>query len=448
MTLNDIYDRRYLLAKYGNPDQGFFVSEKTKIDYTYLDDITSPTLNEIYIFQLNNIRNLYPQKASLQELVKKLNLDRNVVITDKDEEAVEKGLSIIENALGLWHETSNLTSLGKTKKTISKDVANGLEVNLSYYEKMLIDLYKVYQLFSSSEFQDSDFINKRLEKIQQAMYAIAQDLKNYKEGTFVVHDIDENKGYLENAVNLGHDLKGRYLEIVGTNWFQEKMPSNIEVVNVGNVLGFTVDLFGDIKSSGKQLRTDIYAFDKNIAKTKIIKYSLNGKQKTTTVSEFIDDIKKGTDKNTITIPSDTENFKAIKESLVFGVQAKAGKGQAIFNKMKNAVTLNDVINKNLAGQYEKALNLLVSLITNEHAHIRQTNEHYQMMFNYILGRYLNNIIGQENDLVITRHGAQTLYNYFREEFFRSSRLVAGLDRINISMANTKRIDIGYTSRMF
>lgn len=447
MTLKDIYQTKYL-SQNDISGRVFYISPITGIDYRFLNSIEAPSDKEIFDYQLQNINNLYPQSSALISLVNKLNLDKMTSIKDIDDRTIEDGVKAIETAFGQWYETTNEASLGYKEnfdRTISKDVIAGIQVDLNLYQQMLTNLQNVYDMLSSKEFLSSDFIKTRLDQINIAISTLQSDIASYKAGSFVPHEMPQNKGYVANAIALGHDLKGKYVEIVGTTWIQERVPSNIKVLDVGAVKSFTIDIFGGMKSQGKMLRTDIMAFDENLAKNIMVSYKLNGVDKNNVpLTELIKDIEKGHGSNSIVLPGDADQFAKIKEAIVFGGQAKAGQGQAIFNKIKKGTTINQITAQEMASNYGKALRLLVQLYTVDHAHIHQVHLQYQAMFNYLLGKYLNNIIGRENDLVVTRYGIQTIYNYFKDEYQRSQRLVRAYNNVNISMPD-KSIVIAYTA---
>ena len=240
--------------------------------YKFLSNVNFPTNDQIANFQLSQIKSQFPVDGKLQKIIQKMNLDMMTQIIDKDNEAVDKVIQSVENAFGLWYQSDDPYSAAKIRSTISSDVLQGLEVDLNKYEMLLQNLSMVYEkLF---QYNNNDFVRSRLEQIEIAMNQIQMDINNFKAGTFQpIGTLEDNQqGYIAKAVNIGHDLKGKYLEIAATKWFAERLPSSIKVVDVGNILGTSYDIFGGVSSTGKQLRTDIMAFDKNLAQQILIEY--------------------------------------------------------------------------------------------------------------------------------------------------------------------------------
>lgn len=430
MLLSDLYYKKDLYSGADFYDK-----------YKFLSNVNFPSNEQIANFQLRQIKQQFPVDGKLQKIVKRMNLDMMVPVVDRDNEVVDKVIQSIENALGLWYQSNDPHSAAKIHSTISSDVLQGLQVNLSQYEGLLQNLQDVYSKLNTSEYNNSDFIRTRLEQINDAIQRLQADISSYKAGTFqpISNPGNNEEGYLAKAVNLGHDLKGKYLEIAATNWFEDKLPSNIRVVDVGNITGLSYDIFGGAKSKGKQLRTDIMGFDKGLAQQIYIEYELNGQKVTTTIWEMLERIKQNSGNDSISLNS--TDYSQIQKALVFGAQAKSGKGQAIFNR--TSTTLRGVIQENLPMGYAKALNALTEIASNSESRIINKSKNYDALFNYLLGKQMGYIIGKENNLVVTRKGVQTIYEYMKDQWEQSQRVVRAVDkRVNIKNPDTK-LTIGF-----
>lgn len=429
MKLSDLYHKKYL------SDNAKFYDK-----YKILENTNFPSAQKIANFQLKQIKEQFPIDNKMQSIIKSLNLDIITPIVDTDNMAVNEAIQSVENALGLWYQSLDPNSAAKIKTTISSDVLQGIKVDLDKYEKMLQNLQIVYNKLGSSEYSSNNFIKTRLDQIDMAMKQIALDIKQYREGVFIPKiSVEENKGYLENAINLGYGLKGKYLEIAATNWFSKKLPHSIKVVNVGNITGYSLDIFGQKKSKGKELRTDIMGFDKAIAATIQITYTINGQEKTSSLLDLINQIEKNNGNDIISL--NNTDYSQIKKALVFGAQAKSGINQSIFNK--TSANIQSIVNANAQMQYAKALRALTQIASNSNSKIIKKSINYDAMFNYLLGKQIGFIIGKENNLVVTRNGVQTIYNYMKDQWNQSKKIVRAINkRIDIAAPNST-IDIGY-----
>lgn len=431
MTLNDIYRKKI--------PEGKDWFDK----YAFMKNIMPPNSEEIAQYQIKQARKIFAPNPQLKEMIKKINLDMMQEIVDRDGEAVEKAIQCVENALGSW-QTFNPYSASKIRTTISSDVLQGLEVDLNKYEKLLQNLQAVYSKMST--YKSNADIESRLVEIESAMNQIAADINNFKAGTFTpLGDLESNsRGYLAKAANIGHSLKGKYLELAATEWFANKIPSNIQVVNVGSVTGWSLDIFGGQKSKGKQLRTDVMGFDTDIAQQINVSYEIGGQRKTSTLKDLIDLMQTSNDR--VSISLNNTNYDDIRKALVFGAQAKSGQGQSIFNK--TTTTLAEVITHGDVRHYAKALQILIDIAANSKmgSSLITKSKEYDAMFNYLLGKHLANIIGRENYLVITRNGVQTVYEYMLDQWNKTKRMVQAIER-RVDIEHPGKITkIGYSSQ--
>ncbi len=415
MLLSDLYAKKYITDEMTFHDK-----------YAFLEGVQFPSNDDIAYEQLWRVREQFPVDPKLQEIVDNLNLDMNQPIVDKDNLAADQVIQKIEDALGLWYQSKNPYSAAKIRSTISGDVLNNLEVDLEKYEQLLNSLMEVYIQLMQPNYSNNEFMKKRLEQIENAMIQIRTDIDKYKAGTFEpIGTIEDNaKGYIGKAVNLGHDLKGKYLEMAATEWLNEKLPSDIKVVDVGNITGWSYDIFGNKKSKGKALRTDIMGFDTNLAKQLKITYEVNGQTKTTSIWEMLELIEKNNGNDSISLNG--TDYSQIQKALVFGAQAKSGQGQAIFNTV--SASLRDVVAANMSSDYARALAALSEIAAQPESVINTKSHNYDAMFNFLLGRQLGNIIGQENNLVVTREGIQTLYEYMTKQWRENQRIVRAINR--------------------
>lgn len=415
----------------------------TEEEIDFLHSITPPDNKTIAMEQIRMVDELYPTSPELERFVKNANIDLNQAFTfiPSDEVAVSEVIESIENALGVWSPTGPLTgSAGIIRTTMSDDEKNKVAIDLAKYERLYDNLYTMYTNLSNTS---DSFIREKLVAIEQGLAELERDISNFKNGTFVA-SAHSKGGYVQKAIGLGYALKGRYLEVAATKWMSEHIPENIKIVNTGRVYGVTFDIFGQKKSSGKQLKSDILAFDSALADGIQIEYKLNGKKNTTSLSKFLEIIENNSGTETISI--DEHNYNELTKAVVFGAQAKSGYNQAIFNKGTAAASVNDIADRNIAEDFGRALHLIVQAASDKSNRDSVLNKHpaYNAMFNFLLSRYLNYIIGRENNLIVTREGIWTLAKYMEHQWYTAHRFIQAYMLINMS-AGDRKVALEYTT---
>lgn len=432
MTIRDLYRK---------PEKAYIPFTESEIQILHNTpasggESVTPTREEIAQAQLKAAKDLYPHNPQLAEFIRTANLDFGKQFTDDgdDSAVITEVIESIENALGLWYETSSPGSAGTIHTTITKEET---EASLIKYRNMLHNLQIMYNNLSDV---DDSFIQDKIKIIKTAIDDLTADLKNYQSDNFVPRG-SLHGGYVDKAIYLGHALKGRYLEVAATEWFGQRIPDNVKVVDTGRVYGVTYDIFGNVKSSGKQLKSDIMAFDMNLADAVQITYMIgNEKKGPVSLSTFLADVEAKSGSETISI--DNDNYQALTEALVFGAQAKSGRNQTIFNKASTAVSLNDVVSLNATEKFGKALQLIIRAASIDKSNIIKKQPMYDAMFNFLLAKHLSYIIGKENNLIVTRSGIWTVYDYMKHQWDTAKRIVQAYQRVDVSNA-TKKTPLEY-----
>lgn len=411
----------------------------------FLNSVTVPDNATIAMAQIQAANDLYPSSPELERFVENANIDLHTVFetTMSDSAAVNEVIESIETALGVWSPTGPLTgSAGILRTTISDeyDETGELQLDLVKYENLYNNLLTMYQNLSS--ISDS-FIKEKLAIVEAGMLELEHDIANYKNGTFIPKAHSKG-GYINKAIGLGYALKGRYLEVAATTWLAEHIPENIKIVDTGRVYGVTFDLFGQKKSSGKQLKSDILAFDTALTDGITIEYSLNGKkQPSVTLSKFLEIIESNSGTETISL--DEHNYNELSKAVVFGAQAKSGYNQAIFNKGTATTTVNDIVSKNLAEEFGKALHLIIQAAADDKDNIYNKQPMYNAMFNFLLSKHLNYIIGRENNLIVTRSGIWTLADYMDHQWRTAQRLIQAYALVGVHSKDAdKKVILEYS----
>ena len=412
MTLSDIYP-------HASPDKDFFE------EYQYLKNVNPPTIEEIGAYQVTKIQKNLSIDPKTLEMIEKINADGKMMTIGDDSNGITQAIANIEKTFGHWSLTDNNNSAQAIQSTISSDVLANIKVDLQKYETLLNNLKSVYQ--DVSKYSSDMELKNQLLRIEKVIQQLEHDISAYKLGTFEADpNAQQGQGYLQHAQMIGSRLKGAYLEAAGTAFFNSVVPKNIEVATTGKVLGWSYDVLGNKKTASKMLRTDIMAFD--LSEDIKIKYEVGtGKDKKVvegTIKEMLDTLKT---KNT-TIDLSITDYSDIQKALVFGAQAKAGKGQAIFNPVK--LSLDQLNLQTTLGddgdQYAKALISFFDMLgdkSQEKTTMRTKWIGYDAMFNFLLGRHAANIIGQENHFVVTRDGVQRVDQYMENQYKEHQKII-------------------------
>lgn len=438
MTPNDVYRA----TKNRKVPETFYASPTAGVSYDDLNLVNLPDFEDIGEYQMKTAISMITEDPRLKKAAHILNQDITAPLGSSDESiAINEALTKIEQALSA-REAGSATRIAQRK-----DLHNNVKAMMSVYEDLEKRLSFVCTLIKSSggAIAGSQLL-KELERVEQGITLIKQNLTALGESSANIVT-PEVMGFLKSAEWLGRRIKGKYLEVVGTQWFNQHLPNNIKAVNVGKVQGPAIDILGKSTGASKMLRTDIMLFDLDSAVR--LTFSIGDKRYDMSVKEFTEFMNKQSDSTTVTL-SDSD-YESMKKALVAGVQAKAGQNQAIFNP--KPASISQVIQlEGRASEYAKALELLTKLWEEERSNsevsMQQTSDAYQALFNYCLGKGLQALIGKENTLILTRDGVMTVKDYLFYQWNHGERKIAqAKTRVNIKFPD-KMIPIYFSGASF
>lgn len=420
-TPQDIADGRAMRNKTTaakmSSKMSFYDSPITGKPYSYLNSSWPPSVQEIGDYQISCLTARMAVDPTLQDIANALSKDITVPVGE-GEANIEEAIANIEKALS-FQETGSAAQMSKVTST------ENVTKLMRQYEVLRANLQLVYNMiYSSGGAIPGSQLKIELERVTEMMNQIGVELASIDPGATAHTVSPKTIGYLKKAEWLGRRLKGKYLEVVGTKWMGDKLPSNIKVVNVGKITGPTMNIFGEAVGLGKMIRTDIMGFD--ISKNIPITFTVKNQTKTLPLIEFLNYVEQNGETETINL--DADNYEALQTALIVGVQAKAGKNQAVFNP--TTVSLNQAIATEGGAGYANNLNLLISLVQ-EAKYIAKTHEYYDAMFNYCLAKGLTNIIGKENNLVLTRNGISLMRDYLIDQWRMAKRYVQAKNRVHL-----------------
>ena len=334
-----------------------------------------------------------------------------------------KHIQDIEDAIGY-------KGLGGLKTKNKEITSEQLKAFIGKHDTLLMDLKNIYNMFDA---QKSRTIIKALERLDLAIKDLEADVSALTGEPAVF----SNRGYLQTLNWVEWHLKGYLLEAEGTKFLQERIPDleSIKIVNTGDILGPTLDIFGGVQNAKKQLGADIMAFDKEIAKNIFITYEID-KQKRGPLSllEFLQVIEDNAGEKTITIFA--EDYPKIQTALIAGIQAKSGQGNIKFRVVSPATLFGS------GTDIARALESLNWLMNNKWGgQLKQKDDIYDAMFNLELSRHLTGIIGKDNTVMLTRDGFQSTKEFLINAY-NQGKMIMGLKPINLKTCSPVAVGLG------
>lgn len=342
-------------------------------------------------------------------------------------------------------------------ETIFQDFENGgiatmrkintygeLQNHIQRHDSLISELTTIYDsLVKISGFNPSVPLPvlDRLNVLIQELKADIANCEQYPDDT----PLPPGRSYLQKSVYLGYRLKG-YLFEAEANDFIKSIPS-IEynnkkylTVNLANTYIATLDLFGNNGNVGtKQARQDFGLIQEDLAKSVNISWTVDGQSYTGTIADFIQVCEnKNNAQKTISI-KDINDAQKIKDCII-GIQAKSNLGKIIFlnnSKQGKTISLSTVLDAN-GNPAQKILWKLWWLTTpygDYQAHLEDTHDYYDAYFNYAIGKFLANIIGVENQIMVTRYGFQTVQDWLLTEI-ENQRYIRAMTRVHIRYPDT------------
>ena len=257
-----------------------------------------------------------------------------------------------------------------------------------------------------------------LNKTRASLKAIERALSNLKtsgisiKGTYINELLNALQGMEANGIpadtvnNLMRNffnLQGEVLEVLGTQFYNERIPKDIKFSKAITT--------GQLSVGGKQSISDLLILnveEVDLLKEQQIEYKLDGKSHVVSLGEFLDLVESYSGRKQINISSTT--MDKISSIVVSGIQAKSGVNQLPWNKNKKVniydlhpafTLLNQLYHDSIPVWWAKG------------NYMNKTSSAYQALANYGLKDHLDSILSlsqQKNNFLLTREGFVS-YNY-------------------------------------
>lgn len=436
MLLSDIYGRRQVKKASGwKQAKRFFMNPQTHYRFDLLNEIDWPSISDIRAFQLENAKQIKESQAAtaiLQAINKDFfgDLENFSQLTEKNINNIEEAFSF-DKGLGVLYKKKNTLGI----KEISAQELSSL---LSAHNLLVQRLKVLYSQITTTSLKTQANTIDAFKTFEQALNHLIEDVNKLTE--VPQHFIFKDRGYLNGLRWVEWILKGQQLENLGTDFLKKRLPSKI-VVNTGAIKSVSYDLLGNIKSKGSSILEDIMIFDESeINKSLItIDYQIGDVQKNNIpIGQFLKEIENN--QGTLSIHLTEENYQKLQSMVVAAVSAKSGTLK--FKK----VTLNEIVEVRDNMGMVFALKSLMLLVDKngpyQSKRILGTNLLYDSLFNYVLGRNLTKIIGNQNTLMLTREGFSTTKDFLIEKF-EEGYIMSNYRKQDVNIRNPKKqIQVG------
>lgn len=380
-----------------------------------------PTVTDIINYQKNVA--LYYKHKNLSPAMEKLNRD----LRQQNETAV----SAIEPFIKKLEEYT--TDLKFTSASAEMIKMNERTIQATY--NSIIEQWKslIAKIQTYSNYQQIDYaiqgFNRVIDRFTRQISTIGNlDLS-----------ASEWQTYSFQLTWMANVIKGFALEAEGVEFFQNVVPSDIKVVQTGDV---KVPLTLGDRTSIVSMKEDITSLvDKNL----LIEYKIGkeGKVIKTPLKEFIENVK--TQQESIILTE--QGYKNLQKQIVAAVTAKATRSSYITLASSMSIAKLEKYTDKAAGgswavkQRLWSLKHLKDLYTSTKA-IYVAHEDYGLLFNYVLSKSLVDIIGKNNTFILTREGFENTYEFLTRQL-NAGNYIQSAASPNVSLTKASNIRLRF-----
>lgn len=271
---------------------------------------------------------------------------------------------------------------------------NGLPENKALLQQTHNNLKELYILLQSISTSNNPIIpGTYMDKLSQYINSL---------GGISIHDVMKNYW----------NLQGEILEAEGAQWFNERLPQDLQVqaFNIGKL---------NIKGKGQAI-SDILLMDMslvNLDESVIINYSIEGKSHSCSLRDFLIKLKDYNGTKQIVISE--EDIGKILSKSVMGIQAKSGKNQLPWNiGSKNTWVSIDEFDEPEKYALNRVDNLRISWDEFD-KNIKTQSSAYNALADYGLATVLNKVLHldeNENSYILTPFGFMTYEDRIEQLF--------------------------------
>lgn len=391
--------------------------EKINWNFAYLNSVHIPTPTQIMQAQKQAALTHAMSSKTYRSFLNSVNQD--FFSTYKfDPTATMQIISAIQKTLEMDRDAA-LYSTGFLKSENYQDeqkLIATLRKNEALFQNTVIQLQQIYSHFKINETGNRvpfpAKVSTQLNNLDNVIKQLSADLSSIKT-EYPLIDMQARKsqetgkmGYLARTQNIGYELKGFLLPLEAIKHYNQYIEKT----------GVTFIETGAWRDQhGKEIPVDIFG----VSNSSSINFSglINGARYDGPLSGVISALEK-IDGKTQNISIQVDNWDSLLAQLqsqnAMLIQSKASKKMPPING-RFSINLEKII-QNRQSKEANALARLISLKRVYQARILASHEQYNLLFSYELSKYMDSILGYENNIILSPRGFLTLDEWARQEF--------------------------------
>ena len=390
-----------------------------KYDMEYMNRQEPPTDGEIHAAQIVALKKDFMIDSSIQKYLDDYNND-NLDLNGVTMFEIEHMIQIIEDVFSKKLPEFNGKEGGNSLLTdgIPAEVT---QEQLNRYYQILDELVEIHTFFSTKMYStnpsinQNEFVNK-MKYIENAINKLRADLQNGNTSTggyFTIPEWSKAKSLSNYILLIGIVLKSRLVERKSVD-FADSIPK-MKGLDASKIYGVTYDIFGNVKSSGKQLRSDVLVFEEGILEKIVVRYMINGQKKMCSLKKFFEVVENASE-NHVSISITADEQEKLFNASKFAIQSKSGYNQSPFNNFK--ISPGKAVKSAWRAGFFMEASILEHFILwhNDKYHTKANHEIYNAYFNFCISHDLTRIIGIKNSLIATRKGIYPIVDYMEDQW--------------------------------
>lgn len=294
--------------------------------YAELNNIPDISVQNIHDKQMNTLQGIANQVGNKYKTLNEQLFGTDLTnIYNPDGTLQEVSQGILDNIFNL-REAANRKGID-----YQKDIA---EIERQNYDvgTSLLNLRNILSTIKiNAPIVDSTLA--QLNHILDGLNTLGKRYGRYEGNKYRINSM--NSKALNDFLSNINQTQGYLLEALGTQWFNERIPSNINIKAINT---------GKLNVKAKQVIQDIMVIDMtdtNLMNDVIIQFTIKGEKQELPLGEFLNKLDTWTGPGQISV--DDQTMELIESLSFLNIQAKSGKAQLPWNRnVKNSFRIGDL----------------------------------------------------------------------------------------------------------
>lgn len=294
--------------------------------YAELNNIPDISVQNIHDKQMNTLQGIANQVGNKYKTLNEQLFGTDLTnIYNPDGTLQEVSQGILDNIFNL-REAANRKGIDQ-----QKDIA---EIERQNYDvgTSLLNLRNILSTIKiNAPIVDSTLA--QLNHILDGLNTLGKRYGRYEGNKYRINSM--NSKALNDFLSNINQTQGYLLEALGTQWFNERIPSNINIKAINT---------GKLNVKAKQVIQDIMVIDMtdtNLMNDVIIQFTIKGEKQELPLGEFLNKLDTWTGPGQISV--DDQTMELIESLSFLNIQAKSGKAQLPWNRnVKNSFRIGDL----------------------------------------------------------------------------------------------------------